>query len=355
MKILYGIQGTGNGHISRCRTMAKEFSKRSDQVDYIFSGREADQYFDMEAFGDYKVYKGLTFATKNGKINIRESAKKIRAFRLLKDLNKLDLSEYDCIISDFEPITSWAAHKQGRNCLGISNQAICHYFKPKEYNLMANVIMRYYAPATTPIGLHWHHFGYPLVPPMIDPLHESDNNGKLIVYLPFESIDDIVSFLAPFSNQHDFICFHPAIKSIDTINNITLHPLSRDYFTEVMSGCLGIICNTGFAAISEALILGKKILTKPVDGQFEQIYNGKCLDMLNMATVMPKLDHEKLTEWLKKAKPEPVIYPNVAKELVDWILSGQEEPLESLSNRLWKSTHFPPHIMQRIKALGYAF
>lgn len=355
MKILYGIQGTGNGHISRSRTMAKEFSKTSATVDYLFSGREPDQYFGMEAFGDYKVYKGLTFATKNGKINIKETAKKIRAFRLLKDLKELDLFDYDCIISDFEPITAWAAHKQNRDCLGISNQAICHYFKPKEYNLMASIIMRYYAPSTTPIGLHWHHFGYPLVPPMIDPLIETELNHKNIVYLPFESLKDIINFLSPFAQDHQFICFHPEIKSIETVENIKLHPLSREVFTEVLSGCLGIICNTGFAAISEALILGKKILTKPVDGQFEQIYNGKCLDMLNMATVMPKLDKSKLTYWLTLDKPEAIIYPNVAKELVQWITEGQQESLEVLSNRLWKNTYFPPHIMKMIKSFGYAF
>ena len=39
MKILYGIQGTGNGHITRARVMASCFKKLNVEVDYVFSGR----------------------------------------------------------------------------------------------------------------------------------------------------------------------------------------------------------------------------------------------------------------------------------------------------------------------------
>ncbi len=68
MKILYGIQGTGNGHITRARVMAKAFKDRGVDVDYIFSGRPADQFFDMDIFGDYRCFEGLTFKTSQGQV-----------------------------------------------------------------------------------------------------------------------------------------------------------------------------------------------------------------------------------------------------------------------------------------------
>ena len=38
MKLLYGVQGTGNGHIARARIMAAALSQRSDiDVDFVFS------------------------------------------------------------------------------------------------------------------------------------------------------------------------------------------------------------------------------------------------------------------------------------------------------------------------------
>lgn len=354
MKILFGVQGTGNGHVSRCRTLAKALSAAGADVDYIFSGRDAKDYFDMDAFGHYKVYEGMSFATKNGKINLRKTVQRIKAFRLIKDVRELDLAKYDTIISDFEPVSAWAAHHQGRESIGISNQAVCQYLKPKEYGVIANTIMKFYAPVTNPIGLHWFHFGHALVPPMIDPLVCKPENGKIVVYLPFESLEDIINNLIPFSQHYEFECFHPDIKLEATNNAIKLKPLSRDVFTNAVTSCSGIIANTGFALISEALVLGKKILTKPVAGQFEQLYNGDCLAQLNLATVMHTLDKQTIEHWLTQPSPSAVIYPDVATELAKWIISGQQETLVSLSKRLWQQTEFPHHVQQRIKALGYA-
>lgn len=354
MKILFGVQGTGNGHISRCRTLAKALTAVGADVDYIFSGRDAKDYFDMDAFGHYSVYEGMSFATKNGKINLRKTIQRIKAFRLIKDVRDLNLDQYDTIISDFEPVSAWAAHHQHRECLGISNQAVCQYLKPKEYGFVANTIMKFYAPVTNPVGLHWFHFGHALIPPMIDPLICQKENGKIIVYLPFESIEDIINALIPFSQHYQFECFHPEIKQETVNNSITLKPLGRNTFTCAVASCSGIIANTGFALISEALVLGKKILTKPVQGQFEQLYNGDCLAKLNLATVMHTLDKQTIEHWLKLPSPSAVIYPDVATEVAKWIMAGQKETLLSLSNRLWQQTTFPAHVQQKIKTLGYA-
>ena len=353
MKILFGVQGTGNGHISRCRTLAKALKKVGADVDYILSGRDPKDYFDMQAFGNYRTFGGLSFATLNGKINFRKTIQRIRAFRLIKDVRDLDLSTYDCIISDFEPVSAWAAHHQNRECLGISNQSVCQYLKPKEYGTIANVIMKYYAPVTQPIGLHWFHFGHKLIPPMIDSFATPPTeDGKIIVYLPFEDLTEITELLSQFA-QYQFSCFHPEIKQSSARGNILLQPLSRDNFTQALLSCSGIISNTGFALISEALSLGKKILTKPVAGQFEQVYNAQCLQSLDMATVMEHLNSMKLKYWLGIPSPKPIIYPDVATELANWIVSGQKETLLSLSQRLWSQTKFPSNVSARIKSLGY--
>lgn len=353
MKILFGVQGTGNGHISRCRTLAHALKTAGAEVDYIFSGRDPKDYFDMDIFGDYRTFEGMTFVSEKGKINLRKTIQRIRAFRLIKNVRELNLDKYDTIISDFEPVSAWAAHHQDRQCLGISNQAISRYLKPKEYGLVASVIMKFYAPVTTPIGLHWFHFGKPLVPPMIDSLTRQPENGNILVYLPFESIESIITLFKPFSHNYRFECFHPDIQQ-ETVNyGIALKPLSREKFTYALSACSGIISNTGFAAISEALVLGKKILTKPVLGQFEQVYNAQCLTQLDLATVMLSLEPSIFEQWLSQPSPTPVIYPDVATELANWIISGQKESLTDLSKRLWQQTQFPEHVQQKIAKLGY--
>ena len=68
MRILYGVQATGNGHITRGRTMAKRLRQSSIQVDYLFSGRDRNKLFSMEPFGDYQCFTGLMFVTIKGKL-----------------------------------------------------------------------------------------------------------------------------------------------------------------------------------------------------------------------------------------------------------------------------------------------
>jgi len=61
MRILIGVQGTGNGHLSRCSALAEALAKYPQvQVDYLLSGRDREGYFDVQAFGDWQWRQGLS-------------------------------------------------------------------------------------------------------------------------------------------------------------------------------------------------------------------------------------------------------------------------------------------------------
>ena len=124
MKILYGVQATGNGHITRARVMCEALKKAGVEVDWMFSGRELDQYFDMECFGDFQRFKGLTFAIEKGQISYIKTAFKNNLWQFYKDVNALDLSGYDLVINDFEPISAWAAKKQKKFWSRIGSNGI---------------------------------------------------------------------------------------------------------------------------------------------------------------------------------------------------------------------------------------
>ena len=61
MKIFYGVQGTGNGHITRARVMAKELYSAGIDVTFQFTGRLANKYFDMEIFKDTFPHYGVLY------------------------------------------------------------------------------------------------------------------------------------------------------------------------------------------------------------------------------------------------------------------------------------------------------
>lgn len=342
MKILYGVQGTGNGHITRARVMAKAFAKHDINVDWIFSGRARKDYFDMQCFGNYRCFRGLTFITSNGKIDILKTAQQLSFRQLYRDVKHLDLASYDVIISDFEPVTAWAAKRAKRETFGLSHQSAFQFSIPtKGSNLMTRLIMRWFAPVTHPIGLHWHHFNQIILPPVIDTeLHKNVppcNKQHVLVYFPFQSLEKLVELVRPF-DQHQFYIYHQVAASIDQ-GHIHIRPFSRDGFQQDLAKTHAIICGAGFELPSEALHLGKRLLVQPVAGQMEQLSNAKVLKELGLATTCDEFNYQQLGTWLNQKSPPKVPFPDTAGALASWIAKGANiDDLEALAAQLWQQT-----------------
>ena len=170
MKILYGVQATGNGHITRARVMAGKLQQQGIEVDYLFSGRPADKLFDMQPFGEYRVRQGLTFIVEQGQVRKLKTCLSNNLSRFYRDIRHLDLNGYDLVISDFEPVTAWAARLQGKTSVGIAHQYAFEYNLPGpdiRYAMLPGT--RLFAPVSQALGLHWHHFDAPILPPLISP------------------------------------------------------------------------------------------------------------------------------------------------------------------------------------------
>lgn len=343
MKILYGVQATGNGHITRARALATEFNKAGIKVDYLFSGRARENFFDMEVFGNWKCRKGLTFVHQSGKLNIAKTIKQNSLETLLKDINQLDLSSYDFVLTDFEPITAWAAKKQKKTCIGVGHQYAFFNAVPRRGdNIVSRNIMKYFAPADIRLGLHWHHFGGPILPPIAE-VHETQfpvDPKKIVVYLGFESHEDILQLLEPFKD-HLFVIYGPYAR-YQSYGHIQLKPLSREGFQTDLSTANGVICNAGFELASEAIQLGKKLLVKPLHGQMEQLSNARALEELQLGMTMETLDTKTVKQWLNSFVAKRVIYPNVAKAIVHWLQHSNRKDTQILANTLWENVDLPP-------------
>lgn len=353
MNILYGVQGTGNGHIARSRAMALAFAKVGARVDFLFSGRSPEAYFSMEAFGTYQTRRGLTFASHHGKIDPLQTAIQARPLQLLREIRELDVSGYDVVINDFEPVSAWAARQQQVPCIGISHQNSFRYPIPAaERGLFDQLLVRYFAPCDQQIGLHWHHFGQPLLPPVVhlDMMPQPLTGGaaqpkSVLVYLPFEDLADIILQLQALAPQ-SFVCYHPVQQLVEHRDNVLLQPLSHQHFMQDLLKCEAVISNAGFELPSEALTLGKKLLVKPLAGQFEQQSNANTLVRLGLASRLHQLDSAEIALWLNAAPAAPVRFPCVATALVDWLIAGkwqQQGSLAELSEMLWAQVAYPSY------------
>lgn len=345
MKILYGVQGTGNGHISRARVVAKHFEEKGIHVDYLFSGRQVEDYFDMEQFSNASTpqYKrGLTFQIKAGKIDQFSTFKQLHFREFWRDAKSLDLSGYDLVICDFEPISAWAAKWQNVPCIGIGHQYAFLWDIPLAgHNFFTLNIMRYFAPVNHPVGLHWHHFNQPILPPIIDTslVASPTNTRKILVYLPFED-QTILSHLFARIPDIEFYQYGHTVQDSDE-GNVHRRKPSLLGFKQDLTKADAVISNAGFELLSECLHIGLAMLIKPLTGQMEQESNAKALEELGLATIIPKIEHGTIEQWLKQSGHiSHNAIPDVADKLTDWIIEGKwrkPDTLTELSNELWQS------------------
>lgn len=337
MKILYGVQGTGNGHISRCRIMAHYLNKHNADVTYLFSGREEDKFFDMEIFGDYQHRRGLTFAIEEGRINQLKTITQNNVFTFFRDIKNLVLDDYDLVITDFEPVTAWAAKLRNKPSIGIGHQYAFGTKTPVagRYSL-GNIIMNNFAPAKFSAGLHWHPFEEGILPPIIDfQLQRNTCDQSYIVYLPFEEQTRVTKMLNTLKNYH-FLQYSPDVSD-SQCGNVTLRKTCLTGFKHDLCKAKGVICNAGFELISECLHLGLPVLARPLAGQIEQQSNALALSQLSYADILHELSSQEIKQWLEKDKwAQALSIPNVAEPLVKWILSGQWQNTKPLMEHLWQ-------------------
>jgi uncharacterized protein (TIGR00661 family) len=342
MKLLYAVQATGNGHLARARALAPALARHpSLQVDFLFSGRSRAEMFDMEPFGNFRCLHGLTLFHARGKINTLDTVSKNDWRSFSHDVRTLDLSRYDAIINDFEPVSAWASRLQNKPCIGISHQCAFRYRVPKVAgHPHSRILMRQFAPTQMHIGLHWHHFGEPILPPLIEHFERPSGftPGKIVVYMGFETLADMEKMLAPFKD-HRFHIYSKDVSVASQHGNLHFSPLSYQQFHEDLVDCEGVITNAGFELASECIQLGKKLLVKPLRGQFEQLSNALAIKQLGYGSVMPALGSRYVQEWLQKPSVLAHPFPAVATPLAQWIAAGSWSDIASLARAIWSSTN----------------
>jgi uncharacterized protein (TIGR00661 family) len=339
MKILFGVQGTGNGHISRSRELVRKLKEDGHDVDVIISGRKEDELKEVEIFEPYRVMKGMTLVTYKGKTNYFETMLQLDLFRLMTDIVTLDTTGTELIITDFDPITSMVARTRNIPSVGFGHQYAFKYDIPfAQGTFIEKQILLNFAPARYNAGLHWSHFNQALFPPVIPATLYAESAvrvtvKKILVYLPFEEVEDIQLFLAPFGT-YEFYIYGKVHESRDE-GHLHFREYSREGFLIDLMECNGVVCNAGFELPGEALHLGKKLLLRPLDGQIEQQSNALGLVELGYGMAMQRLEGAVLANWLQKPCREPLHYARTVDYIAEWIASGEWDKLSKYTDAAW--------------------
>ena len=324
MRILYAIQGTGNGHLSRALDVVPCLQKHGS-VDILVSGSQADLTLPFPI--KYKL-SGLSFIFgKSGGVSLWKTLARTNIRKLIKSIKTLPVEEYDLVITDFEPVSAWACYFKNKACIALSHQAavlVPGLPRPDHTDMMGRLILQNYAPSSSQYGFHFSAFKENIFTPVIRSQvrkQEITNKGHYTVYLPSYDDKRLISFLSEFKDvSWDIFSKHNSKRL--TIKNISIQPIDGEKFIASMASSAGVLCGAGFETPAEALFLGKKLMVIPMKNQYEQHLNAAALRAMKVPVIKSLKPKYKplISQWLNNEQSIPVSYPDATQEIIDMIV-----------------------------------
>jgi uncharacterized protein (TIGR00661 family) len=325
MRILYAIQGTGNGHLARAADIVPALRKYG-RVDTLISGTQADI---LPEFHPQYILKGLSFHFgRNGGIDFAETFARAGLRRLFREVRELPVDKYDLVVNDFEPVSAWACRIREVPCVALGHQASFLSAKcprPKFRDPFGEWILRKYAPAGRGVGFHFREYDKDIFTPVIRKAVRDKpvaDKGHLTVYLPAYSDKKLVRILGKVDGVR-WQVFSKKARSPESAGSVRILPVDSRAFVNSLITSHGVLCGAGFETPAEALFLGKRLMVVPMAAQYEQQCNAAALRKMGvpMLRKLRKKKISRLEEWLADDKSVHVTY---------------DDPVGRAIERVWK-------------------
>lgn len=335
MKILYAIQGTGNGHLSRAIDIIPCL-QRHGEVDILVSGIQGDLKLPFDV--KYQLH-GMSFIFgKRGGVDLWKTFAKTNLRKFMKSVRELPVDKYDLVINDFEPVSAWACYFKNKPCIGLSHQAAVlneRFPLPENSDMTGKLILQNYAPNTARYGFHFEGNGDAIFTPVVRQQvrdHQVTDQGHYTVYLPSYDDKKLIKYLSAYKDvKWDVFSKHN--KKPVAMRNIIIQPVNNVLFTASMAASSGVLCGAGFETPAEALYLGKKLMVIPMKNQYEQQLNAAALREMGVPVIKslkPK-NSEIIRAWLENGRPVPVNYPDITQEIIDRVVEKHTMPYPALT------------------------
>ncbi len=327
MKILYAIQGTGNGHLSRAKEIIPTLMNRA-QVDILVSGKESKIKIPYDLKYDFKGI-GFVFGKKGG-INYWKTLRINNPFRIFREIRACKVNDYDLVINDFEPISAWACYFKNVKCISLSHQSalLSKYAPaPEKKNRWRNFFLRNFAPALVYYGFHFKSYDKNIFSAIIRKdirKQRVKDKGYFTVYLPSYSEKRIIKVLSEIKSVKWKVFSKDCQKAYQR-KNVFIKPIKQNLsFERSLAWSSGIICGAGFETPAEALYFKKKLLVIPMKGQYEQACNAQSLREIGVP-VLNKLNKKHIVairQWIQSEKTYELNFPDETQKIIDKILTN---------------------------------
>jgi len=326
MKIFYAVQATGNGHISRAMELLPHLEKYG-AVDIFLSG--ANSTLQLDAPVKYRSNGLSLFYNCNGGLDYWRIVKEMHVLRLRKEIQELPVEKYDIIINDFDYITATACAKKKIPSFNFGHQASFlsdNTPRPEKKSSAGEWILKNYARATNYAGLHFEKYDDFIFTPVIKrAILEADpkDDKYVTVYLPSYCEPQLQEIFGEIKDCR-FQVFIKEITQPKEVNNICFLPVDKNLFNQSLINCTGLITGGGFETPAEALHLGKKLMSIPIRGQYEQICNSAALKQMGI-TCMPVIGNnfkQEFYDWMQSARVIQSDYSNSVSESLNYVFQS---------------------------------
>jgi uncharacterized protein (TIGR00661 family) len=317
MRILYGVNGEGMGHATRSRVMIDSLLDNHD-VRVVSSGNAYN--FLAEALPHVDEVFGLSFAMEEGQI--RRWATLVENVRSLGHELPSTVREWlartrewrpDVVITDFEPLSAAYSRWSRTPLVAVDNINMvdrCHHDDEiiggeREDYLIAKTVTHSMVPGALEYVVTTF-FEPPiaracttLVPPIVRPEIEavtSERGDHLVVY---SGGDPKLTDALRASGMPCRVYGMRGGPDADQVDgNLEYRPRSQEGFVEDLRTARGVVTGGGFSLLSEAVYLGKPVLSIPLRGQFEQLMNARYLQRDGYGLCAEEVDEQVMERFL---------------------------------------------------------
>ena len=294
-RILYGIHGTGHGHAMRGLTIARKLG----QHEFLFvCDDDAPAVLEPE----FRVHRLPNLGTvfRNYKVDLRATIGRalpllVHRGRYVDDVLRLmDDFRPDVCMTDLEYFVPRAAEKAGLPCLTLDHQHIitcCRHDLPANMwwdaflqgitprwlfrPTAANLIISFYAPPVLP------RYNARIAPPILRDRvigASPGDDGHVLVYQSNSTSGKLIEFLKTATRRICYVFGYSRQEGRD--GNVVFMPKSEEGFLKLLERCAYVIQGGSHTLMSEALYLGKPILSLPLGAMVEQRFNALYVERL---------------------------------------------------------------------------
>jgi uncharacterized protein (TIGR00661 family) len=326
MRILYGVVGEGMGHAMRSRVVLEHLFREGHEVEVVASGRAVD--FLKKRFPEVQRIHGLHIVYDDNRVrrgktlwqNVLEGTQNLPGqieayFELLEDF------EPECVISDFESWTYFFAKAHRLPIFSIDNMQVLNRCTLPDEVIEGHradfEIAKAFVKSKLPFCDHYliTTFFHPpirkdrtsLHPPILRPeiLAAKPSDGEhLLVYQTAEGHETLVRTLEQTGLECRVYGMRRGITEEQVEGNLRYRPFSEGGFIADLASAKGVIAGGGFTLMGEAVFLHKPMLSVPVEGQFEQVLNGRYLQKLGYGRYAEDLDDPRTVHAFVEAIPD---------------------------------------------------